>query len=55
MEDDLAATEQRVLLCSHDQDALLSRVTELEQSIAEASEFVNLLADDQALAAPIGS
>ena len=42
MEDDLAATEQRVLLCSHDQDALLSRVTELEQSIAEFDEQLDL-------------
>ena len=42
MEDNLAATEQRVLLCSHDQDALLSRVTELEQSIAEFDEQLDL-------------
>ncbi len=42
MEDDLAATEQRILLCAHDQDALQSRVTELEQSIAEFDEQLDL-------------
>jgi len=42
MEDSLAATEQRIFLCSYDQDALLSRVTELEQSIAEFDEQLDL-------------
>ena len=42
MEDDLAATEQRILLCAHDQEALLSRLTELEQSIAGFNEQLDL-------------
>ena len=42
MEDDLAATEQRILLCAHDQVALLSRKTGLEQSIGEFDEQLDL-------------
>jgi len=42
MEDDLAATEQRIHLCAHDQEALLSRVNELQRSITEFDEQLDL-------------
>ena len=42
MEDELAATEQRIILCASDQDALLDRKTELEGSVAEIKEQLDL-------------
>lgn len=35
MEDDLASTEQRIILCAHDQKHLAVRTTELNAAIAE--------------------
>lgn len=45
MEDELAATEQRIILCASDQQALLVRVTELEGSVAEVNEQLDLCFD----------
>ncbi len=45
MEDELAATEQRIILCASDQQALLVRVTELEESVAEVNEQLDLCFD----------
>ena len=42
MEDDLAATEQRIILCTHDQEALSVRKSELETSISEIDEQLDL-------------
>ena len=42
MEDDLATTEQRVTLCSHDQDALSVRRSELEDTLTEIDEQLDL-------------
>jgi len=42
MEDDLANTEQRIALCAHDQDALSVRKNELESSIVEIDEQLDL-------------
>jgi phage shock protein A len=45
MEDELAATEQRIILCASDQESLLIRKTELEGSIAEINEQLDLCFD----------
>jgi phage shock protein A len=42
MEDDLAATEQRVALCTHDQGALAVRRSELEDTLGEIDEQLDL-------------
>ncbi len=42
MEDDLAATEQRIGLCAHEQEALSVRKGELETSIVEIDEQLDL-------------
>ena len=42
MEDDLAATEQRVALCAHDQEALSVRRSELEDTLSEIDEQLDL-------------
>ena len=42
MEDDLASVEQRINLCSHDQDALTQRKSELESAIAEYAVQLDL-------------
>jgi phage shock protein A len=42
MEDDLAETEQRINLCAHDQEALHVRKSELESTIAEIDEQLDL-------------
>jgi len=42
MEDDLATTEQRVTLCAHDQEALTVRRSELENTLAEIDEQLDL-------------
>jgi phage shock protein A len=42
MEDDLAETEQRISLCAHDQEALAVRKSELEATIAEIDEQLDL-------------
>jgi phage shock protein A len=42
MEDELAATEQRIILCASDQESLLVRKTELEGSVAEINEQLDL-------------
>ena len=42
MEDDLAATEQRVSLCAHDQEALSVRKSELEGAMAEIDGQLDL-------------
>ena len=42
MEDDLANSEQRIALCTHDQDALSVRKSELESSIAEIDAQLDL-------------
>ncbi len=42
MEDDLAETEQRIILCAHDQEALAVRRSELESSIAEIDGQLDL-------------
>jgi phage shock protein A len=42
MEDDLAATEQRIALCAHDQDALAVRKRELESALAEIDGQLDL-------------
>ena len=45
MEDELAATEQRIILCASDQEALLVRKTELEASVSEINEQLDLCFD----------
>ena len=45
MEDDLAATEQRIILCTHDQEALGVRQGELDAAIAEMREQLDLCFD----------
>ena len=47
MEDDLATTEQSVILCSHDQDALGVRKTELTNAIAEIDTQIDLCFDSE--------
>lgn len=42
MEDDLATTEQRVTLCAHDQEALAVRSSELEETLGEIDEQLDL-------------
>ena len=42
MEDDLAATEQRITLCAHDQDALSVRRSELDDTLSEIDEQLDL-------------
>ena len=42
MEDDLANSEQRIALCTHDQDALSVRKSELESAIAEIDAQLDL-------------
>ena len=42
MEDDLAETEQRIILCAHDQEALSGRKTELENAITEIDTQLDL-------------
>ena len=42
MEDDLAAAEQRVALCAHDQDALAVRRNELDDTLSEIDEQLDL-------------
>jgi phage shock protein A len=42
MEDDLASVEQHINLCSHDQDALTQRKSELESAIAEYAVQLDL-------------
>ena len=42
MEDDLAETEQRIILCAHDQEAFAVRKSELEATIAEIDGQLDL-------------
>ena len=42
MEDDLTITEQRVTLCAHDQEALSVRGSELDDTLAEINEQLDL-------------
>jgi len=42
MEDDLAATEQRMKLCAHEQEALSVRKNELENALSETDEQLDL-------------
>ena len=42
MEDELASTEQRIILCASDQETLLDSKTELEGSVAEIKEQLDL-------------
>jgi len=42
MEDELASTEQRIILCASDQEALQGRRTEIEESVAEIKEQLDL-------------
>jgi phage shock protein A len=42
MEDDLAGTEQRIVLCAHDQEALSVRKSELENTLVETDEQLDL-------------
>lgn len=42
MEDDLATTEQSIVLCAHDQEALAVRKSELEGAIAEIDTQIDL-------------
>ena len=42
MEDDLAATEQRIALRAHDQDALAARLSDLKATIAEIDAELDL-------------
>jgi phage shock protein A len=42
MQDDLAESEQRITLCAHDQEALAVRRCELEASLAEIDEQLDL-------------
>jgi phage shock protein A len=45
MEDELASTEQRIILCASDQESLLVRKTELEGLVAETIEQLGLCFD----------
>ena len=45
MEDDLAATEQRIALCAHDQDALAARQRDLQGTIAAIDAELDLCFD----------
>ena len=45
MEDELAATEQRIILCASDQESLHVRKAELEGSVAEVNEQLDLCFD----------
>ncbi len=42
MEDDLAATEQRIKLCAHETEALSVRKSELEEALAEIDQQLDL-------------
>jgi phage shock protein A len=42
MEDDLAATEQRIALCAHDQEALSVRTSELQDAVSEIDAQLDL-------------
>jgi len=42
MEDDLAATDQRISLCAHDTEAIAVRKSELENALAEIDEQIDL-------------
>ena len=42
MEDDLAATEQRIMLCAHDTETLAVRKSELVNTLAEIDEQLDL-------------
>jgi len=42
MEDDLAETEQRIILCAHDQEALAVRKSELEATVVEIDGQLDL-------------
>jgi phage shock protein A len=42
MEDDLAATEQRIILCAHDQESLSVRKTELDNALTEFNAELDL-------------
>jgi len=45
MEDELAATEQRLILCASDQESLHIRKTELQETVAEIDEQLDLCFD----------
>jgi phage shock protein A len=45
MEDELAATEQRIILCASDQESLHVRKAELEGSVTEVNEQLDLCFD----------
>ena len=45
MEDDLAETEQRIILCVHDQEALAIRRNEIESAITEVNGQLDLCFD----------
>jgi phage shock protein A len=45
MEDELAATEQRIILCASDQESLHHRKTELQKAVAEINEQLDLCFD----------
>ena len=55
MEDELAANEQAINLCVHDQDALRIRCTELQSSLDEINEQLDLCfeTENEALAKPL--
>ena len=42
MEDDLAETEQRISVCAHDQDALVTRKGEIDSKLAQIDEELDL-------------
>jgi len=42
MEDDLAETEQRIRVCSHDQEALSTRTSEIDSKIGEIDNELDL-------------
>ena len=42
MEDDLAKTEQRISVCAHDQDALVTRKGEIDSKLAQIDEELDL-------------
>ncbi len=42
MEDELTATDRRIAVCAHDQDALSVRKNELETSLTEIDEQLDL-------------
>lgn len=45
MEDELAATEHRIILCAHDQKSLIARIGELNDAIAEIDTQLDLCFD----------